>query len=432
MTSSTALQILVPDIPGQCWSCHSCGECCRSLVGDLSDEERRRIDEQGWAGKLDVPPYVRIGRGWALNKHANNTCVFLDDQNHCRIHAEFGEGAKPFACRIFPFSVRPVAAGWQVSLRYDCPSVIRSRGEPVGGRRSWLRSLLGDLEHTPPPGDDVADLQRRVVATVEEVDVVRNAFSRWMGEGELTVAQRLMGAARITTTLADATLRDVRGSRLSELLEILLGALPGECASVPERMTKRQQGMTRQLAFAHVEHVTLAQRRAGWSRRMGMRWDQLRRSKRFRKGTGPVPELPGLAGGTTFEVVEAVVPSGDSREAVENLLLRYVSARLQSRSVFGQGYYGWPVFSGLSAFWLSLSVAGWLARYCAAIDERGTVSFDDIGVGLGLVDRGAARLPALGTVAERVRTSYFLMDDGLARALQHYTLLSEACEHDSK
>ena len=72
------------------------------------ESPRARIDEEGWSDKLGVASYVRLGRGWALNKRADGACVFLDDDNRCRIHTAFGEAAKPAACRLFPFSLREV------------------------------------------------------------------------------------------------------------------------------------------------------------------------------------------------------------------------------------------------------------------------------------------------------------------------------------
>src|SRR3990172_4019055 len=126
-----SLPVMMPAIPGQRWSCHSCGDCCRTLVGHLFAHECERLDQQGWADELGIAPYVQVGRGWVLNKQPDGACVFLDDNNLCRIHAKLGAEAKPLACRIFPFSIRPVPGGWQASLRFDCPSVTASKGQPI-------------------------------------------------------------------------------------------------------------------------------------------------------------------------------------------------------------------------------------------------------------------------------------------------------------
>ena len=90
--------------------------------------------------------------------------------------------------------------------------------------------------------------------------------------------------------------------------------------------------------------------------------------------------------------------------------------------MFGAGYYGWPLTTGLCALWLSVAAAGWLARYAASLSGRDTFSIDDLGRVLGIVDRAATRLPALGIYAERARITYLIRQDGLARLLQQSSL----------
>lgn len=425
MASNQSLPVLVPRIPGQSWSCHSCGNCCRSLVGALTEEDKTRIDDQNWGNKLGAAPYVRVGKGWALNKRDDNACVFLDEQNRCRIHSEFGEEAKPFACRIFPFSVRAVEGAWQSSLRFDCPSVVSSKGEPVRDNRQWLQLLLKELNHEEPLKSDAVELQKGFQATDFERERINQEYLRWFNDDSVPFRMRLLGAAEITTTLAAANLKKVRGERFAELITLLFEALPKESKQSPPEATGRQRGMLRQLAFAHVEHVTLAQRRANYLSRLNMRRIQLQRSKRFRRGQGDVPSIADVSSDVSFEDVEAVSPAQEVREETQDLLLRYITGRIESGSVFGAGYYGWPMFSGWTALWCSMAVVGWLARYVAAAQDCSTMKLHHVGWALGTMDRGATRFPSLGTMAERVRVSYFLLDDGLLRIMNHYSLLSE-------
>lgn len=422
MSATHPLPVLMPNVAEQRWSCHSCGLCCRTLVGHLLDHERKRLEQQGWEEKLGVAPVVRVGRGYALNKRPDGACVFLDADNRCRIHAEEGEKAKPLACRIFPFSVRPTADGWQASLRFDCPSVIESKGDPIGRHRSLLRELTAMMGHARPANAAV-DLQRGVRADAAELEAVTTRFVRWFSHNHLPMAQRLIGAARLTTTLEAATLKRLRGKRFVELLDLLFEALPAESAAPPAAATPRARGLLRQLAFAHAEHVTLAELTSGFSRFL-RRWRQFRSAGRFRKGRGVVPMLPGVSGEARFAAVDAIEATPADCARVEDLLSRFLVARLEGRSVFGAGYYGWSVVNGLAALCLCVASAGWIARYIAAADGRTTFGFDDVGLALGIVDRAATRLPALGAVSERARIVYVIRDDGLARLLGDFSLLS--------
>jgi lysine-N-methylase len=424
MGNAVSLPVLLPKIPGQRWACHSCGDCCRTLVVHLFPEECKRLDDQGWAEKLGAEPYVRAGRNNVLNKNRDGACVFLDDNTRCKIHNTYGEAAKPLACRMFPFSVHPVAKGWRASLRFDCPSVVASKGQLLSTHHAWLTHLAQELQHNAPVHDQPL-LQRGIRATPDETDALVVRFRRWLRHQDRSVSSRLLGAARITATLAGASFTRVRGQRFIELVDLLFGALPKECARQPEPPTSRQRGMLFQLAFAHAEHLTTAELRTGMWGRARKRLRQLRFAKRFRVGRGDVPPLPGLEGTATFENVDAVDRPTHNHEDMNERLLRYVLARLESRTVFGAGYYDWPVISGLGALWLSVAVVGWLARYAAALDGISPLDLQHLDRALAIVDRAATRLPALGTVAERVRVTYLLNDDGVSRLVDHYSITGD-------
>ena len=124
--------------------------------------------------------------------------------------------------------------------------------------------------------------------------------------------------------------------------------------------------------------------------------------------------------------MESVQPARRDRESIEDLLTRYAVARLESRSVFGAGYYGWPVFRGLGALWLTLAAIGWFARYVACSANRDSLQFADVARAVGIADRAATRLPALGTLAERGRLAYLMNAARPARVVGAYGLVSVA------
>lgn len=417
------LPVLMPHLKQQRWTCHSCGHCCRTLVGHLFPEECARLDEQNWTETLGVDPYLKTTFGGVLNKRPDGACVFLDDHNRCLIHTRFGEAAKPIACRIFPFAVRPVRLGWQASFRFDCPSAAQSLGIPVLQYRPLLEELTGRLIHEAPVDDDVADLQPGgPQATPDEIQALEQRFLLWLESPGLPLGNRLIGAARVTHSLHEARLDKVRGGRLVELLDLLFGASLSELSRRPAPPTNRQRGLLRQLAFAHAEHVSLAELRASWRRKFVRRWMQLRAARRFQRGRGEAPSLPGFHGAAAFAAIEAVRPATATADtdAIADLVQRYLTARILGRTVFGSGYYGWSVTNGLSALWMAVAAAGWLARYAAAAAERSALTFDDFAAALGVVDRAAGRLPSLGAAAERARIAYLHRYDGAARLLAAY------------
>ena len=120
------ISVLLPML--QNWNCHNCGGCCREHEITITESERQRIEDQGWVAAdgvpTDRPLLVRGAAGWRLNHQADGACVFLDNRGLCRIHAKFGEQAKPLACRMYPYAIHPAGGSLTASLRFSCPSVV--------------------------------------------------------------------------------------------------------------------------------------------------------------------------------------------------------------------------------------------------------------------------------------------------------------------
>ena len=86
------------------FECRGCGACCRIKDGivRVSEAEIRRI-----AGFLGLSEQEFIDReteiapdrrGLILKSRPDESCVYLTDDNRCRIHP-----VKPDKCRTFPF-----------------------------------------------------------------------------------------------------------------------------------------------------------------------------------------------------------------------------------------------------------------------------------------------------------------------------------------
>lgn len=425
---SRPLVVILPKLETQRFSCASCTRCCRELVVHLFDSDLRKIDEQDWRGELNAEPYVKLGRGHVLNKSPDGACVFLDAEGRCRIHNRFGFNAKPLACRLYPFILHRYADHWQSGLRFDCPSVARSHGDLLGTHRDEVARIAKSIGEAASLRSDRMELHTGLEASRHEVRCVVEALEAWMHEGQGAAAeleQRLRCAAWVTEMLCRANLAKVRGSRFAELVELLVRGAPAESEDQPaEVATPRQRKLLRQLTFAYGQMSSLQEMRLGILGKGRLVWRQLRQSRRFGRGRGPVP---GRSGGrpTTFEQVDAVLPAdGPGAEPIAELITRYVRHRLQTGTVGGAGYYGWPLFDGLQALWLSVVVISWAARLGASEANLDQVRFDDIVTATGYVDRAVGRVPVIGTTSERLRTRYLTSGGGMQRLFNSYPLTS--------
>ena len=421
--SSKSLRVLIPRDTGQRFSCQSCGKCCRDLVVDLTDRDRKKIDAGGWEDRLDADPYVRLRGQWVLNKDEQGRCVFLSDAGRCRIHEQQGFDAKPLACRLFPFTLSPsgnsVRAGW----RFDCPTVARSQGKPMEAEEGALGVLARELLAGRGRAKVELELKPGLPSRSGETSHLVGVLDGWLRDEQRSPADRIRGAIWLTSTLQDAQLEAVREERLAELVELLVAALPAELsADVRSTPSNRQLRMLRQLAFAHTGHVSFAEMQAGRARNVACRWTQLRFSRRFRRGRGSVPSVIGDSGGEAdFADVDRVQPDEGQADRLSECMLRYLRGKLQTRTCFGPAYYGWAVLDGLSVLWLSVAVIGWWARYFAATRQANAFGVEDLVRALGVVDAGAGRIPILGSGAERLRLRYLQADHGIASLVERYS-----------
>src|SRR6516162_6903964 len=122
----------------QNWDCHVCGTCCKEYQVPVTDEERRRLEDQGWASDPEIggrPLFKKRGPWWSrryyLNHRPDGSCVFLSEQGRCRVHERFGYETKPLPCRLFPFVLVPTGDHWSVGVRFACPSAALNKGRAV-------------------------------------------------------------------------------------------------------------------------------------------------------------------------------------------------------------------------------------------------------------------------------------------------------------
>jgi len=427
------LPVILPPLKPQRFSCRSCTTCCRDLVVHLTRRDREKIDEQGWRDKLDRPPCVPLGRSDVLNHRPGGGCVFLMDDGRCRIHAEFGASAKPLACQLYPFTLEREGDVLRAGIRFDCPSVARNEGMPIGAHAKDVGRLAEELREARAGALDAAAglsflKPTRRLAPVELNGLI-DGLDGWLCNVRYSLADRLIGLEDFASTMQRADLGQVREDRFVELARMLVGDLPNVVQacheSPPGPPAARQLRLFRQTIFSHCEHISLEQAQSGIIESLRYRFRQLHRARRMSAARGETPQrVPGVCG-VPFERIEAVRLHDDAEppaqaEATNELATRYLRARLLGRSAFGSGYYGWPVLTGLSALLLAAAAAGWLARYFAAATDRDVVHRDDMVRAIGIVDRAAGRARELGSRTAALRLVYLARDRGLSRLVVRY------------
>jgi lysine-N-methylase len=408
----------------QNWSCHNCGGCCRQHLIEITAEERQRIVDQKWTAADGIPadpaPVVWFaGPPWKkryrLAHRPDGACVFLNEQGLCRIHAKFGEQAKPLPCQLYPYAFHPGGRKVAVSLRFSCPSVVANRGTPVGKQLDALKSLAAQVvpAHAeriePPPISprsrvDWSDFQRFVQALD---DVIAQHGAPLMGG--------LLHALTLVHTIGEAKFDAIRKERLTEFLQIVSGAhIPAErVEAMPASRAGRLQ--FRMLAAHYARRDTFEEAARGWRGRLRL----LKAALTFARGTGNVMPLQPAFREVPFATLEE--PFGALSPEAESILIRYFRVKIQGLHFCGPAYYDVPFVEGFFSLALVFPVVLWLARWLAATDSRKTLTTDDVAQALAIADHHHGYSPVLGSRSSRRRVRLLTHNADLERLIVWYS-----------
>ena len=371
----------------QNWSCHGCTDCCRGqLLITLSPEEKLRIEKQAWTAADGLDPSAIIvpqGSDFRLGHQSDGACVFLDPSGRCRIHAKFGEAAKPLACRMYPLVLHPAGKKVVVGMRFSCPSAVANRGKPLEEQRPDIQKLAAIVVPTnygqiPPP--PVA-----ATAGIEWPDFLR--YIKWLdvslAEPNAPIALKLIRALHCLRAAERGGLDQVSGESAEEILEALVKSAAQKLPVLPESL-RPPTGLTRLilrlLVLEYARTVTVKDLTAPGSHR----WKMLTAVFRFGGAGGRTPALrEGLASVKFAEIEKSFGPLS---AGAEELLTRYFRVKVQSIHFCGRAFHDRPLIEGFRNLALLYPAIIWLSRWLAVSDQRTSVTDADVGKAISMVD----------------------------------------------
>lgn len=400
----------------QNWSCHSCSGCCRQHGIVVTDAEKERIEQQGWTEVDGIPAgqplFVQMGgvfekTWWRLAHQPDGGCAFLNEEGLCRIHAKFGEDAKPLACRIYPYAFHPAGQTVAVSLRFSCPSVTKNLGRPVVDQVPELRKIA----HQIVP-ENFADVPPASVSPGQSVDwsdfrrFVR-ALDETVAAGDSPFVVRLVRALSWMGLVAQSRFDSVLGARLGEFLDLVVQSAREDvpdsvCGLVATAGEPSRIGRTqfRLLAGQYARKDTYASMDGTWRGRLRL----LQTALRLSRGAGNVPIIQERFREVPFERLEQ--PFGDVPDGVDEIFTRYYRVKIRGMAFCGRAYYDVPLVEGFYSLALVYPAVLWIARWLAASDDRNEVVTSDVVEALCIADHHHGYSPAFGTwgFRRRVRT----------------------------
>ena len=372
----------------QRYSCHSCGQCCRGLFTiRVTPEEQARIEAQGWADRPELdglPLFRQVGGATALTHRADGACVFLDDDNHCRIHAEFGEETKPLPCRLYPFVFVPDGLKVRVDLRFDCPSVAGNKGRSLTEHFAELGELLPQA--VPPRAEEpeVAMTPANPVSW-QSIRLATAEVDAMLTDISLPLQHRMLAAGLFAESLKVTPFDRFDGARLKDYLTELRRANVAlalrDDETGPSRPSRAVLVLFRQLLAFH-----------GRADRIGEPPRRLRRlgiALRMVAGRGGVPRIQPTFPQVSFAAIERPWPSLDGEAA--QALVRFYQVRLAGFGFFGPIAGGLRYAEGLQALLLSYPLILWYARLFAAGEGADRLTFEAVVRAIQVVDHRHGR-----------------------------------------
>ena len=415
----------------QNWSCHNCGGCCRQHAIEITEEERQRILSQNWGGDPAIPHnkplLVRLGicpwsKRYRLGHQADGACVFLDEKGLCRIHAKFGEQAKPLACRIYPYAFHPAGKKIVVSLRFSCPSVVSNRGASLAAQQQDLKALERlvvpeGAERMPPPEVSAG----QALDWPDTLKIVRR-LDDLIANGPGGMPLRLLRSLKFVDLVGQSRFEKIRGPRLDDFLTIIAEAAAGEISeevlndptSFPEpSRTGRMQ--FRLLCAQYARRDTFGDLDSGWRNR----WRLFRAAMRFTSGTGLVPGVQEAFTEVPFADLEQSF--GPLPAQADEMLIRYLRVKVQGLHFCGPAYYNVPLVEGFQSLALVIPVVLWLARWLAAGQGRVQLEADDVSKALSIADHHHGYSPAFGQSGFRGRVRFLARLDDISKLIVWYS-----------
>ncbi|HTB85695.1 MAG TPA: YkgJ family cysteine cluster protein [Candidatus Sulfotelmatobacter sp.] len=386
--------IITPNI--QNWSCHGCTDCCRGgLLITLQPEDKQRIEEQNWTPADGIDPAKAVVRGlnhFRLGHQPDGACVFLDSQGRCKIHAKFGEAAKPLACRLYPLVVHPAGKKLLVGLRFSCPSAAANKGVPMSGYAAGLAKLAktflpDNCDEFPPPA--VA-----ATAGLDWPDFMR--FTRWLDKSladeTLPMALKILRALQWLGTVEKSYFDQIEGDSADDILGALVENSSKKIPELPESPEKPSafgRLFLRMMVLEHARIVTVADTDV----RSSHRWKMLAAAARFVWSAGSTPALSEELKRVKFSDIEKnFAPLSAGAEA---LLTRYFCVKVQSLHFCGRAFHNRPFIEGFRNLALLYPVIVWLARWLALSAGQPEVADADVLRAVSLVDHHYSYTPYL-------------------------------------
>ncbi len=397
----------------QCYDCTGCGACCQGVFYvTVTAEEQERIKGQGWGDDPEmagVELFRRHDGRTVLNNRVDGPCVFQNEKGLCRIHAKFGEAAKPLPCRLFPFMFNPLGKQVRIDIRFDCPAVAENKGRAIPGHRQALLGLLPLALPESVVGIEPAPFYDRVKLSWPQLCRLSESLESIMVIPDLDITRKLLACVNMAALLRTPRIGEMEGRKLSDFLKVVTDKVVA--AARADELPRVQPGLGARQLF---RQLLAAYGRADRINAPANLGERLTNNMNMIMGFGVVPKLyPGFPTVTFMELDKSFgIPSAAAAAALE----RYFHMRFTSLAFFGPFFFRRSYLEGLGALLLTAPFILWFARADALGRKLTHIDAQAMERAIQIVDRRHGRIPFFKVPTEQFRLRY-LADRATLRTL---------------
>jgi lysine-N-methylase len=347
------------------WNCHQCGVCCRGSVVPLSKTDLAKLQSQRWEDDPDLKATrTTVRMGWTgpfrLAHRPDGSCVFLNQNGACRIHAKFGADAKPTICRVFPLQLVPCEHRSVLTMRRACPSAALDRGQDLKSQLPAIQELIhqGDLssEFIVPPS-----LKHGEYRDWPTVTSVLELTAKLFLDQRYPPVRRVVHVLQWASLLAAAKTKTMSDSKVVELASTLAELAPEESKiHFHERTAPSRQGLTmfRQMGaeYARLHPELPYQRSVGERLRLMSTGWRIYRGLALHTMSPPFADVP-------LNLLDK--PLGQIDPAIDRLLSRHLETLASSYLYAFADRQRWSLLESIVGLCSLFPVGLWLLRWIA-------------------------------------------------------------------
>ncbi len=377
------------------WDCHQCGFCCRGSIIPLSEKDLAKLAQQKWNERPEfrhltiTVPLAGRSEKRQLAKQADGSCIFLQENGLCRIHAQFGLDAKPLTCRLFPLQIIPREKDAILTTRRACPSAAADSGRSLAEHLPLVRSDLQESELLET-GVPAPAIKPGETPDWKRARVVLETLRRLTADERYPPIRRLVHGLEFCRLLDEADLASLDARKLSDLAQVLEVHIADEAAThFTERVAPGLSAkiMFRQMALEVVRIHPRSQPTATWKERLKLPFWAIK----MVRGKGSLPRINDHFAAVDFATLEEPL----ARLTPESVaaLGRFFEATTASYQYALAGKPGWTILESYRELALLYPLGLWILRWATA----GRVATpEDVFETLCMLDRAQGYAPLAG------------------------------------